>query len=129
MKCSIFKKSALILIGMFVFALAGLNAQTKSGVFNADEIVQKRLGVIQTKLNLSDAQLTKIKAIDLETEKKLEAAPNNTAARKVYVWRDEQYRGVLSVAQFKIYMKERQTILDAAQAAWSERNGTPVEVD
>ena len=129
MKCSIFKKSALVLIGMFVFSLAGLNAQTKSKVFNANEIVQEKLGTIQAKLDLTADQVTKIQAIDLDTERRLEASPNNTASRKIYEWRDGQYRGVLSAAQFRTYVREKQAIVDAAQAAWCEKNGTPVEVD
>lgn len=129
MKCSIFKKSALVLIGLFVFSLAGLNAQSKSKIYRASDIVKDKLETIQAKLNLSDDQLAKVKAIDLETEGKLEAAPDNTAARRVYEWRDSQYKTVLTAAQYRTYLKEKQAIVDEAQASWNETHGTVIEVN
>jgi hypothetical protein len=128
MKHSIFKKSALILVGLFAISFFSLQAQKQSGVFGIEDTVRERLETIQAKLNLSGSQLAEIKAIDAETEARLEAAANNTAARRVYEWRDAQYKKVLSAEQFRTFLKERQAIVDAAQAAWSATNGTPVEV-
>lgn len=119
-------KSLLVLVSVFMFSVVGVMAQDKSGVFLADPIVQDKLEVIKEALNLSAEQVQKIKAIDKECEAKLEEAPDNTAARKVYVWRDNEYKKVLTAEQFRTYMKEKQAIVDEAQFRWMQEHGTVV---
>lgn len=126
MKSSFLKRSGLILMGLFLLSLVSVHAQDQSKVFSADEIVAEKMEAIKEKLNLTDDQLEKVKAIDKQTEQKLEEAPDNTAARKVYQWRDGEYKKVFSVEQYKKYLKEKQAIVDEAQAAWMQKNGTPV---
>jgi hypothetical protein len=127
MKRSFTSKCRLILIGIFVFSITGLFAQSKTGVYTADSVVKDKLEVIKEKLNLSDDQLVKIRAIDKQTEEKLEAASDNTAARKVYTWRDGEYKKVLSATQFKTYLKEKEAIVDEAQSRWSDAHATVIE--
>jgi len=127
MKHSIFKKGALVLVALFAVSFFSLQAQNRSNIYDAVDIVKDKLEVIQGKLGLSEQQVRQIQSIDEETESRLDAAPNNTAARKVYEWRDAQYKRVLTAAQFRIYLREKQAIVDEAQAAWSDAHGTPVE--
>ncbi|MDL2223915.1 hypothetical protein LJB92_01220 [Bacteroidales bacterium OttesenSCG-928-M06] len=122
---SFFRKSTFILIGLFMLSLVAVKAQNK--VYKAEDIVKDKLEVIQATLNLSDDQVVKIKAIDKETENKLEEAPDNSAAKKVYQWRDNEYKKVLTAEQFKKYLKEKQAIVDEAQATWMQSHGTVVE--
>ncbi|MCC8145125.1 MAG: hypothetical protein LIO93_01525, partial [Bacteroidales bacterium] len=103
MKHSFFNKSTLILIGLCMFSFV-VEAQDK--IYKAEDIVKDKLEVIQAALNLTDDQVSKIKDIDKETENKLDEAPDNTAAKKVYQWRDNEYKKVLTADQFKRYMKE-----------------------
>ena len=129
MKHSILRKSVLVLVGLFTFAFFSLQAQRSSNVFSAEDTVRDRMAIIQAKLNLSVEQVAKIKSIDSQTEARLSAAADNAAARRVYEWRDAQYRTVLSAEQFRTFVRERQAIVDAAQAAWSGRSGTAADVD
>ncbi len=126
MKHSLLQISKLILMGLFAFTWVGLQAQSK--VYKAEDIVKDKLEVIQEKLGLSADQLAKIKAIDKETEKKLDEAADNSAAKKVYQWRDNEYKKVLTAEQFKTYLKEKQAIVDEAQAAWTKTHATEVEI-
>ena len=119
-------KCVFVLIGVFMFSVMGLVAQNKNGVYLADPIVKDKLEVIKETLNLTAEQVQKIKAIDKECEAKLEEAPNNTAARKVYEWRDKEYKKVLTAEQFKTYMKQKQAIVDEAQFRWMQEHGTVV---
>lgn len=124
MKHSFLKKGALIFVGLLFLAISGANAQSK--VYKAEDIVKDKLEAIQSKLDLSAEQVDKIKAIDKETEKKLDAAADNTAAKKVYKWRDGEYKKVLTAEQFKKYLKEQEAIVDEAQAAWSQSHATVI---
>lgn len=128
MKLSFVKKSSLILIGLFIFSFVTVYAQDRSKVYSADDIVKEKLETIKDKLDLSHDQLNKVAAIDKELEAKLEAAKDNTEAKKMYKWRDEEYKKVLSPEQFKKYLKEQQAIVDEAQFNWMQEHGTPVEM-
>lgn len=125
MKHSFFGKSTLILIALFIFSFASVKAQNK--IYKAEDIVKDKLEVIQATLDLTDDQVVKIKAIDKETENKLDEAVDNSAAKKVYQWRDNEYKKVLNAQQFKKYLAEKQAIVDEAQAVWMQKNGTVVE--
>ncbi|MDH8701916.1 hypothetical protein M2138_001268 [Dysgonomonadaceae bacterium PH5-43] len=126
MKNSFFKKSMLIASIAIVFSFLGANAQSQDKVYAAEDIIKEKLEVIKEALNLTDDQVVKIKAIDKQTEQKLEEAPNNTAAKKVYKWRDGEYKKVLTAEQFKVYLKKQQEIVDEAQATWMQSHGTEV---
>jgi hypothetical protein len=129
MKQSILRKSILTLVGILAFSISGVMAQDRSDVYKYDPIVKDKLEVIKSRLNLSEDQINQIKSIDLETENKLEAAANNTEARKVYKWRDGEYKKVMSTEQFRKYQKEQQQIVDEAQFKWMYKNGTPVPMN
>lgn len=128
MKQLIIKRSLLVLVGVFMFSLTSLFAQDKSKVYEAEPIVKDKLEVIKERLNLTADQLTKVKAIDKQCEEKLEAAVDNTAARKVYQWRDGEYKKVFTAEQYKAYMKEKQDIVDEAQFRWMREHGTVVAI-
>lgn len=129
MTLSFSRKSILIFVSLFILSTTGIFAQNKNYVYESDPIVKDKIEVIKERLNLNADQVDAVVAIDKECERKLEEAPDNTAARRVYQWRDGEYKKVFTAEQYKTYLREKQSIVDEAQFRWMQEHGEEFVVE
>lgn len=105
-------KSLLFLLGVFVFSLPGINAQSEK--YNPTDIVGFQIQVMAEKLELTQEQTQKL--IDLNKADAAKAKTLSTEeAKKLRDAREAKYKTILTEAQYKQWLKERDEINDEAQ--------------
>jgi len=123
-----FRGSAL---AAFALLVASLAARAAGGFLPPEERAQFMTGKLQQVLGLSETQVAKVAAINLEMERKVaeirarrEASPDERAAdaRDVRKDRDTALKGVLDAKQWATFEARRAELADAMKAWARERH-------